>query len=131
SILMGYPPEICGMTGQCEGHMVIEADGSTYPCDFYAIGQWRLGNILESTFEELKNMENMKNFRLSSLYIDPKCKACKYFYLCRGSCRRNREPFQNELPVLNYYCSAYYEFFEYTEDRLKNLAAILLSRKQG
>lgn len=129
SILLGYPPEACGMTGQCDGYMVVESDGSVYPCDFYVIDRWRLGNISESTFEQLKQCEGMNEFRLSSQHTDEKCKECKYFNLCRGGCRRNREPYKNGLPVPNYYCTAYYDFFEYTADRMKRLAAMLLSKR--
>lgn len=36
-LLMGYPPEVCGMSGHCACQFIIEANGSVYPCDFYVI----------------------------------------------------------------------------------------------
>jgi len=121
-LLMGYKPEVCGMVGHCICQFVIEADGGVYPCDFYVTDQWYLGDIKELEFDELLNSGNSKRFVKMSKYISPECKLCKWFYLCRGGCRRWREPFRNEEPRLNILCSAYQEFFEYTEDRLIKLA---------
>lgn len=121
-VLMGYPPESCGMSGVCTTYFVIEADGSVYPCDFYVLDGWRLGNIYETGFDGLKNAEASVRFIEGSRYTDPNCRACKWLNICRGGCRRNREPFQAGKPVLNYYCPAYKEFFDYAGERLVKLA---------
>lgn len=52
-IMAGQQPESCNMRGVCGKQWVFEADGSVYPCDFYALDQWRLGNIQENSFEEM------------------------------------------------------------------------------
>ncbi|NLZ54654.1 MAG: anaerobic sulfatase maturase, partial [Thermoanaerobacteraceae bacterium] len=101
-MLMGYPPEVCGMIGQCSCQFVIEADGGVYPCDFYVIDEWYLGNIENMGFVELKNSDAGKKFVEVSKHIDPRCTECKWFTLCRGGCRRAREPFAEGKPVLNY-----------------------------
>lgn len=121
-MLMGYRNEACGMSGVCECQFVIEADGGVYPCDFYASDQWLMGNIKDMDIEELAGTEQVKAFINSSKYIDSKCASCKWFKLCRGGCRRLREPFEDEKPGLNRYCSAYYEFFDYSYERLVYLA---------
>ena len=35
-IMAGQQPESCNMRGVCGKQWVFEADGSVYPCDFYA-----------------------------------------------------------------------------------------------
>ena len=35
-LMQGRPAEQCGMNGFCSEQFVVEGDGSTYPCDFYA-----------------------------------------------------------------------------------------------
>lgn len=127
-MIMGYPPESCGMSGICTCYFVIEADGSTFPCDFYVIDEWELGNIKTSSFHDMKNSERGARFVDVSKTIAPECKSCPYFQLCRGGCRRNREPFENGLPVLNYYCPSYKEFFSYAGGRLAELARIFSQR---
>ena len=128
-LLMGYKPEVCGMTGQCTCQFIIESNGGVYPCDFYVIDQWYLGNIKELKFDELLDSINSKRFVEVSKYISPECKSCKWFYLCKGGCRRWREPFINKKPRLNILCSAYQEFFEYAEDRLIKIANQLKTKR--
>src|SRR5699024_5362855 len=53
-MLMGYPPESCGMSGVCSFQNVVESDGSVYPCDFYVLDEWKLGNLNINSFPELE-----------------------------------------------------------------------------
>lgn len=124
-MVMGQPPELCGMTGQCNCQFVIEADGGVYPCDFYVLDEWYLGNIKDLGFPDLKYSDAGKKFVETSIHIDEKCTQCKWLYICRGGCRRNREPFINGLPSPNYYCSSYYQFFDHAFERIKHLAQSL------
>ncbi|NLX77501.1 MAG: anaerobic sulfatase maturase [Clostridiaceae bacterium] len=121
-MLMGYPPESCDMTGVCGSYFVIEANGGVYPCDFYVTDDWYLGSITDSSFEQLRTSSAANTFIDVSKHADQQCIDCKWFRLCRGGCRRLREPFENGKPVLNYYCSSYREFFEYSAGRMLKLA---------
>jgi len=121
-MILGYPPEACDITGHCSCQFIIEANGGVYPCDFYVIDQWHLGNIKEQSFTQLFNSPLAQHFIQSSTYIDPACRECPWFPLCRGGCRRWREPFVDEKPRLNYLCPAYRDFFAYTIERFKEIA---------
>ncbi|MGE5607181.1 MAG: anaerobic sulfatase maturase, partial [Bacteroidota bacterium] len=124
-MLLGYPPESCGMAGQCAGYFVIEANGNVYPCDFYVTDQWLIGNIGEHDFNYLKNTSQARQFLEISRQIEPKCRSCNWYSLCRGGCRRNREPLINGSLALNYYCEAYTDFFEYTWEKFHELAKLM------
>ncbi len=122
-ILKGYHPESCGMSGTCSIQTVIEADGSVYPCDFYVIDELYIGNILTESFEVInKNREKLDFYNISH-QVDDKCKECKWFNLCRGGCRRDREPMIDNNLSLNYFCASYKEFFEYAYPRLAEVAS--------
>lgn len=127
-MIMGNPPESCGMAGFCTCYYVVEADGSAYPCDFYVIDDWYLGNIKEKSFDDMKYSDKGIEFVEISKNIDPKCRECSDFQLCRGGCRRNREPFEKGLPALNYYCSSYKDFFSYSRVRMNRIAQYLMRR---
>ena len=43
----------CGICGSCQPQIVVEADGSVYPCDFYCLDKYRLGSFTEQTIREL------------------------------------------------------------------------------
>ncbi len=121
-MLYGYAPESCGMAGSCSCYYMIEADGSVYPCDFYVTDEWRIGNILTDEFEEMSNSENAKRFVEISKQVAPECKECEHYHICRGGCRRNREPISMEINNSNYLCPAFKEFFSYAKDDLKKVA---------
>ena len=130
NIILGHRPEACNMNGRCQCQCVIEADGGVYPCDFYVIDKWQLGNINNKDIEDLLNGENAKDFTETSLQVEAECKECEWFSLCKGGCRRERDSFGKKGISLNYYCSAYREFFNYSYTRLVNVAEII-SRKQN
>lgn len=127
-MIMGYPPENCGMSGICQVQFVVEADGGVYPCDFYVLDEWCMGNLKTQELDELRESQAARDFVEVSRYIDPKCRQCKWVNLCRGGCRRNREPFIDDKPVLNYFCSSYMDFFEYAAPRLYELAMLFSDR---
>ena len=52
-----------------------------------------------------------------SCAVDEKCKICKWYQLCRGGCRRDRDYYQDGIGR-NYYCAAYERFFEYAWPKL-------------
>lgn len=124
-MLLGHGAEACSLRGRCSNQWVVEGDGSLYPCDFYVVDEWRIGNILESDFMELSGSEVQKHFIEISLKKDSACQACQWYPLCRGGCRRERESFSMEETGPNHYCEAYRHFFEYVYDRLCRVAEIV------
>lgn len=129
-IYMGYVPESCGMMGVCQCQFVVEANGGVYSCDFYATDEWLLGNLKDMDLEDISRSEKNLEFIAISKHVDSKCKECRWFNLCRGECRRFREPYVNGKPALNFYCSSFEIFFEYAVPRLKRLAAIISRDKR-
>lgn len=120
----GYPAEQCGMNGCCHCYFVVEGDGSVYPCDFYCLDEWKLGTVQDSFLGMLES-SRAKSFVEASRYIAPKCQTCSYFSLCRGGCRRLREPFSDGRPGLNCLCEAYQVFFRHTRERIEEISTIV------
>lgn len=123
-ILRGEQPEACAMYGRCSLQNVIEADGSVYPCDFYALDEYYMGNILETDFARLRKEaqeERPGSFFESADRRDERCGRCRWYPLCRGGCRR--DCVDEGERRRNYYCEAYQEFFEYAVERLEWLVS--------
>lgn len=122
-ILLRMPPESCNMNGICSQQWVIEADGSVYPCDFYVLDEWKLGNILNDSFEQMQNSPTALEFINRSRYIPEKCRSCKWYPLCRNGCRRDRSFCPDGItPDLNLYCKSYQDFFQYAYPRMCEIA---------
>ncbi|MBQ8513016.1 MAG: SPASM domain-containing protein [Clostridia bacterium] len=125
----GRDAECCGMNGMCPANLVIEADGGAYPCDFYVLDEWRMGNVIDTPLIDLFESDTAKEFRRRSRQIPEKCRSCRYFRLCRGGCARYREPMTESGLGMNKYCESYLEFFEYAAPKLVKLAQLAYQGK--
>lgn len=126
----GYPAEECGMNGCCNCYFVVEGDGSVYPCDFYCMDAWKLGTVNDG-FVQMKTSEKAKAFVEASRPVCAACQECPHFSLCRGGCRRWREPFVDGKPGLNQLCSAYRMFFAHTAERMERLGVYIRQKYAG
>lgn len=126
-IMAGQQPESCNMRGVCGKQWVFEADGSVYPCDFYALDQWCLGNINKNSFEEMDQKRDELGFIQWSMRQQEDCQKCRWFGLCRNGCRRNREPVTAEHTNRNYFCKSYQMFFEYAYLRLEEVYQLYMA----
>lgn len=126
----GYPAEECGMNGCCNCYFVVEGDGSVYPCDFYCMDAWKLGTVKDG-FVQMKTSEKAKAFVEASRPVCATCHECSYFSLCRGGCRRWREPFVDGKPGLNQLCSAYRMFFAHAAERMERLGVYIRQKYVG
>lgn len=94
----------------CLVHVPANSDGSVYPCDFYTDDSNCIGNIFETNFDFIHKNNLLTEFILNSRKNrNSKCEICNYFTLCRNGCKKYRA--ENNL---NKFCSAYYNFFEYS-----------------
>lgn len=126
----GYPAEECGMNGCCNCYFVVEGDGSVYPCDFYCMDAWKLGTVNDG-FVQMKTSEKAKAFVEASRPVCAACQECLHFSLCRGGCRRWREPFVDGKPGLNQLCSAYRMFFAHAAGRMERLGVYIRRKYVG
>lgn len=121
AMLMGMPPENCAMVGRCGPSLVIESDGSVYPCDFYALDHWKLGSISDGSLKRMLASDKEKAFLAESLPVPDSCKSCRWYALCRNGCKRERNPETG----INRWCGVHTAFFEYACSRMEEMAGQL------
>lgn len=86
--LMAYGvPTMCGINGICQPQLVVEADGSVYPCDFYCLDEYRLGSILENSLQELLDAA-LRSPAHRRTPLPQLCHTCRYMHFCGGNCKR-------------------------------------------
>ncbi len=134
-ILAGRQPEECGMCGVCSEQYLIESDGNVYPCDFYALDAYCLGNLVTDSFEDIDRTRERIGFIEASRVLPDECRECRWLALCRNGCRRNRtggEPSAlspSDFPGgRNRFCGAYRRFFEYAYPRMRAMADMIARR---
>ena len=117
AMLMGYPPENCAMRGTCSVNFLVESNGDVYPCDFYALDEWKLGNLKEKSLRQMARSEVGAHFVEASLPVPDACRACAAYPLCRNGCRRERG-----ANGLYRFCKATKAFLERNLPRLTAIA---------
>ena len=78
----------CGISGGCNLQMIVESDGSVYPCDFYVLDEYYLGNFAHQTLQEIFDIAIDSNFLKDSNRMSQCCKSCTHYKWCQGGCRR-------------------------------------------
>lgn len=91
NLLLRRTVTACGFTGACSVQIVVEADGSMYPCDFYALDEWRLGSLADTDVEKLLTCEKAQAFLERPRPVSALCGDCRWFSICRGGCPRMKE----------------------------------------
>lgn len=81
----------CGILGQCQIQYVIEADGGVYPCDFYVLDEYRLGNIREQRLRELYMNKRATAFLCERPKLSKFCETCPFQKACGGGCKRMKD----------------------------------------
>lgn len=81
----------CGAGGE---YVAVAPDGNVYPCHrFDGIGDMRLGNVFDESFDEQKR----KKLYECSVHSKPKCAACWAKYYCSGGCMANSYMFCGDI----------------------------------
>lgn len=124
-MLDGCPPEQCSMVGCCSPQYMVEADGSVYPCDFYGLDRYCLGNILQNTWAELDRARDALGFIRISRQVPEECRSCQWYPLCRNGCRRDRQ-MEGDRLGRSRWCEAYADFLPYALPRLRRAGSLLL-----
>ena len=78
----------CGIDGSCQIQNIVEADASTYPCDFYALDEYQGLSLATNTLKEVRRSLTATGFLSSRKSLPAACSACHYQPACKGGCKR-------------------------------------------
>lgn len=81
----------CGACGYCTPQLIVEADGSMYPCDFYVLPEYCTGNVHTHTIAQTLQSEGMDRFVRDHPTAPALCRSCRFLPVCGGGCRRMRD----------------------------------------
>jgi uncharacterized protein len=121
---VGANPGVCIYKEQCGDALVIEHNGDVYACDHFVFREYRLGNILKSSFLELLYSQLQKQFGTNKRNSLPEqCKGCKWLFACQGECQKNRfSAASGGKAGGNYLCEGYTLFFSHSAPYMEFMA---------
>jgi uncharacterized protein len=115
----GVLPAQCTLLDQCGTYLVIEHDGSVYPCDFFVEDTLCLGNVMTHRLDEMLNSPQQNAFAMKKGYVPAECRTCPWLALCHGGCPAERVGRINQS---NRLCKGYKMFFEYSDSWFRKKA---------
>ena len=112
---LGLGAQTCVFHEFCGKALVVEQDGSLYPCDHYVYPEYRLGNLSTSNLAEMVFSDRQVSFGVAkATTLPPYCRACPHLTDCWGECPKNRfVRTPDGEPGLNYLCPGLKRFFEH------------------
>lgn len=129
-ILLGDSASTCATCGNCGAYFVVEADGSVYPCDFFALDRWRMGRLGEQTLPELSQSPQARAFLAWGREKPKVCAACRWKDVCNGGCKNDWV--QGPDGPYNYYCESFCALLDYAMPRMANIVrAERMYRRNG
>lgn len=124
---IGNPSPVCVHAKQCGRSLVIEHNGDVYACDHCVYPQYRLGNILTGTLQDMSARSLKSGFGVTKETALPRrCRECDVLAACQGGCPKHR--FANtfdEEPGLHYLCEGYRKYFLHIRKYLRVMAQLL------
>ncbi len=120
----GHPNDECAHMGRCLPTFLVESNGNVYPCDFYSLDEWLLGNVNGQSLFRIAKSPVGAAFCEASYTVHEKCRSCQWQFLCHGGCRRDREPMCNGELGLNRLCEGYQRFFQACYSKICGLAML-------
>ncbi|MCX7917665.1 MAG: anaerobic sulfatase maturase [bacterium] len=116
-VLVGFEPSSCTMKKRCGEYLVVEHNGDIYPCDFFVMSEFKLGNIFKDEIDKI--YEKLKKFGEIKEIQPDECKNCEWNFLCNNGCLWHRYVKNGDLKGTDYFCQGYKKFFYYSIERFK------------
>jgi uncharacterized protein len=111
AISQKLPSPFCVLGDYCSSHMVVEASGDVYPCDFFVVPEWHLGNVLTDELADLASSEARERFARAKRRRIRRCSRCRWVRYCHGGCLKDRSRFGGSFDRVSWLCEGYRMFF--------------------
>jgi uncharacterized protein len=122
----GLDHTLCIFKKTCGGIPVVEHNGDFYSCDHFVNEGYMLGNIRNTSLNQLLESPEQKAFGQAKLTSLPDyCLKCEVREMCNGACPKDRfiETLAGEKG-LNYLCEGYKLFFNHCKPFVEQVAQV-------
>jgi len=104
----------CTYLGNCHSYFSIETDGSVFPCGrFNHIEEFKLGNIINNSWIEILESDNLTKIACRKKIITKICCSCKWLKMCWGGCSASSYYYYKNLNSPTPLCNVRKKLFEY------------------
>lgn len=130
-IWAGYGSTLCIFGETCGRAMAIEHNGDLYACDHFVSPEYRLGNINNTSLQEMVDSPRQTKFGDDKRDSLPAyCRECEVRFACNGECPKNRFALTPDgEPGLNYLCAGYKHFLTHIRPYMETMVALLRQQR--
>ncbi len=122
---------VCTMGRNCCKYFVVEHNGDIYPCDFFVQPELRLGNVLDTSWEDALASRTYRDFGARKCQWNAACDECDCLDLCNGDCLKFRVYGDGSSRNLSQLCTGWQQFVRHTRQRFEELAQVVRRRRTG
>ena len=118
---------LCVHSPECGNAIAVEHNGDVYSCDHYVEPDYRLGNVADSTLQDLLALPTQREFgRSKRTSLPTQCQRCPVRWACHGGCPKDRfATTATGEPGLNYLCEGYFAFFSHAQPAMERIGRLL------
>ena len=131
SIWAGKGSPLCLFTEKCGNALALEHNGDVYSCDHFVYPRYNLGNLMNTSLNEMVTSAQQKKFGSDKADTLPRyCQQCSVKFACNGECPKHRFSLTPDGQLgLNYLCAAYKQFFTHVDPYLQTMTQLLRARR--
>ncbi len=119
----------CSWLDRCDSYLLIEHNGDCYPCDFFVYPEWKLGNLIDDSFETVLRSPLRKRFAEMKTPVPPQCLQCRWRAFCQGDCTRYRRTPKGDYSARSELCRAWTILLEHMENHPCNIRDMALQAR--
>ena len=119
NLILGGNKRECVYMGRCDQFVTIYSDGSIYSCDsFPNTNVLYFGSVLDKPSVVRSNL-HLRNFQKILKKRKEHCRACNWYFICKGGCTRNCYEQFNSVEPLSEICKNLKRYFEHISAKIK------------
>ncbi|MCG6908711.1 MAG: anaerobic sulfatase maturase [Deltaproteobacteria bacterium] len=110
----------CSLSNNCCQYFLVEHNGDIFPCDFFVRQDLKIGNIMDTSWEEALSSSIFQDFGCQKSVVATECKSCVYLDLCQGDCLKHRG-YLVKTGGVSHFCEGWLNFYHHTSSTFNKL----------
>ena len=124
---------MCVFNETCGLGMALEHNGDLYSCDHFVDPEFLLGNVADTSIDNLVSGAQQYEFGQDKLAGLPQyCLDCDVRFACHGECPKNRFiTTPDGEPGLNYLCAGFKAFFHHVDEPMRTMIDLMRNGREA
>jgi uncharacterized protein len=121
---------VCTIGRNCCQYFVVEYNGDIYPCDFFVEKPLKLGNVMDTNWDEALVSKTYRDFGAQKTQWNPECRSCDCLNYCSADCLKHRVYAGNPPQNLSMLCAGWQQFIRHTRGPFHEIAENINAQRQ-